>query len=59
MKVWWVLCWNQYYPYSGLANVHSTHASKEEADAAADSLKATGYYDYVEVENVAQMLGAE
>lgn len=63
MKVWWVLAWEQYYPNGGLGNVVGTFETKEEADQFAASFKydygSSFEYrpDYVEVENVSEMLG--
>lgn len=58
MKVWWVLAWDHYYPQGGLENVHSTYATKAEAETAAKSLLFLGTFDEVEVENVSYLLEA-
>jgi hypothetical protein len=57
MKVWWVLAYNQYYPWGELGNVHSTYETEEEAVAIANNLR--GKFDHVYVENVSRLLGIE
>lgn len=59
MKVFWVLAWDQYYPGGRLNNVESTWATFEEAQARAKELKEDPgcYYDYVEIEDVSDMIG--
>jgi hypothetical protein len=62
MKVFWVLAWEKYYPSRALNNVYSTHETFEEAQLVADALRrrepmANDYFDYVEIEDVSEMLG--
>ena len=62
MKVFWVLAWEQYYPSGRLGNVYSQHETFEEAQLVADALRrgepmTSGYFDYVEIEDVSEMLG--
>ena len=54
MKVFWVIAYDRYYPYGGLADVLKTFATREEAEAYADA--APGY-DEIEVYDVSDMLG--
>jgi len=62
MKVFWVLAWNKYYASGGLGNVYSQHETHEEAEVVVNELKLisprSGYYfDYVQIEDVSEMLG--
>lgn len=56
MKVWWVLCWEDYYPDGGLGNVWDSYATKEEAEAAAAEIEKDACWDNVEVVNIEDML---
>ena len=57
MNVFWVLAWSKYYPGGGLRNVHSQHETLDEALEIVKQLEATNEYDYVQVEDVSEMLG--
>jgi len=60
MKVFWVLAWEKYYASGGLNNVYSRHETFEEAEAVANELRRNmenNHFDYVEIEDVSEMLG--
>ena len=59
MKVFWVLCWDQYYPAGGLRNVESTWETMEEAAKRVIELQDDPhcYYDYIEIQDVSDLLG--
>lgn len=54
LKVFWVLAWDQYYPGSGLTNVHDTFELEEDANKCRDSLE--GSFDYVIVVDIRDKL---
>lgn len=47
MKRYWLLAWNQYYPYGELDNVHSRYNTREEAEVVKQKLK--NEYDFVRI----------
>lgn len=54
MRLWWVVAWDQHYPYSQLRNVKGTYETEEQAAVSADALKDS--WDFVEVVNVKDMI---
>ena len=56
MKVFWVIAYDHYYPDAGLRDVRGTFLTREEAEEYAATLKD---FDYVEIEDVSEMLGLE
>jgi hypothetical protein len=61
IKRFWVLAWYDYYPSSGLGNVHSTWETMEEADREVQRLKDNAtlgdHYDNIRVYDVSDLLG--
>lgn len=57
MKVFWVFCWDQYYPQGGLANLHDTFEDEADAQRCAAELEKNN--DHVEVVDVSDRLGLE
>lgn len=56
MKIYWVLCWDQYYPYGGLDNVTEKFDTQEAADVYVAKIKEEDRWDNVEVINILNML---
>lgn len=61
MRIYWVLAWNQYYPSGALSDVESTWSTMEEAEARKKQLQDDPecYYDYIDVEDVSDLLGID